>query len=115
LYEVVVFSHSLQTLDFIEKLLNQKEWESRIPAIKRISPGKTWGPWKKNFDYVRIDGGTMASTRGELVTQFNDDNGSKSDFQLKLFLLSSKAGGIGINLVAATRVIIMDPNFVGEF
>jgi len=113
--KVVVFSHSLQTLDFIEKLLNQTKWEAQIPAISRMFPGKTWGPWKKNVDYVRIDGGTEASTRGELITQFNEENGPKSNSHLKLFLLSSKAGGVGINLVAATRVIIVDPHFVSIF
>jgi len=108
--KAVVFCHSLRTLDFIEKLLSQPEWESKISAIKQISPGKTWGKWKKNTDYVRIDGGTEATIRGELITQFNEGN-TASMSQLKLFLLSSKAGGVGINLVAATRVIIIDPHF----
>ena len=108
--KAVIFCHSLRTLDFIEKLLNQPQWESKISAIKQISPGKTWGGWKKNIDYVRIDGGTEATIRGELITQFNEKN-SASMSQLKLFLLSSKAGGVGINLVAATRVIIIDPHF----
>ena len=109
----MAFSHSLRTLDFIERILSQPNWESDIPAIAQISPGKTWGPWKKNTDYVRIDGGTEASTRGELITQFNKENESADTLgQLKLFLLSSKAGGVGINLVAATRVVILDPHMV---
>jgi hypothetical protein len=40
-----------------------------------------------------------------MVEQFNDPE-NKKDF---VFLLSSKAGGCGINLIGANRLILFDP------
>ena len=51
------------------------------------------GGWKKGIDYLRIDGSVDNGKRGELVESFN-----KMD-DIKAFLISSLAGGIGINLV----------------
>lgn len=42
--------------------------------------------------------------RQKLVDQFNDP--TRSEF---IFLLSSKAGGCGINLIGANRLILFDP------
>ena len=42
--------------------------------------------------------------RQKLVDQFNDPNGKEF-----IFLLSSKAGGCGINLIGANRLILFDP------
>jgi DNA repair and recombination RAD54-like protein len=44
------------------------------------------------------------SKRQKLVDQFNDPNGKEF-----IFLLSSKAGGCGINLIGANRLILFDP------
>lgn len=45
--------------------------------------------------------------RQKLVDQFNDPEGGQF-----VFLLSSKAGGCGINLVGANRLILFDPDWV---
>ena len=58
------------------------------------------GGWIKGKDFLRIDGGTSGYERGELLKDFSDDQ------NLKLFLISSVAGGIGINLVSANRVVL---------
>ena len=50
----------------------------------------------KGYDYVRLDGTTSATERGKRVDQFNK---KPSVF---LFLLSTRAGGVGINLVSAS-------------
>ena len=42
--------------------------------------------------------------RQKLVDQFNDPDGKEF-----IFLLSSKAGGCGINLIGANRLILFDP------
>jgi DNA repair and recombination RAD54-like protein len=45
--------------------------------------------------------------RQKLVDQFNDPEGKEF-----VFLLSSKAGGCGINLIGANRLILFDPGRV---
>ena len=45
--------------------------------------------------------------RQKLVDQFNDQSGSEF-----VFLLSSKAGGCGINLIGANRLILFDPGML---
>lgn len=47
--------------------------------------------------------------RQKLVDQFNDPENPA-----RVFLLSSKAGGCGINLVGANRLILFDPGELGR-
>jgi SNF2 family DNA or RNA helicase len=57
--------------------------------------------WKK-FTYFRMDGSTTPQDRGAMVDQYqNNDN-------IFAFLLSTRAGGLGLNLVAADTVIFYD-------
>jgi len=56
------------------------------------------------YPYIRLDGSTDVSKRGDLVKQFNDP---RSD--VMVFLLSSKAGGVGLNLIGGNRIILLDP------
>ncbi|RXK41229.1 hypothetical protein M231_01379 [Tremella mesenterica] len=55
--------------------------------------------------YTRLDGSTKTDERQGLVDEFNDDP------EITVFLLSTKAGGVGINLTAASVVIIYDQDF----
>ncbi|CAN3368658.1 DNA repair and recombination protein Rdh54p [Diutina catenulata] len=57
---------------------------------------------KLNLTFVRLDGSTPQKMRGRLVREFNRNP------QVSVFLLSSKAGGMGINLVGASRLILYD-------
>jgi len=50
-----------------------------------------------------LDGATPARQRAEAVARFQDDAGCR------LFLLSLKAGGVGLNLTAAGYVFLLDP------
>lgn len=59
----------------------------------------------KNFEYSRLDGSYGFEQRQEQIDTFNND---KNTF---LFLLSTRAGGLGINLVAADTVIIFDSDW----
>jgi DNA excision repair protein ERCC-6 len=62
---------------------------------------------RKNLSYsaLRMDGLTDVAKRGYLVDNFNTDP------SLFCFLLTTRVGGLGINLTAASRVIIFDPDW----
>ncbi|KAG8224506.1 hypothetical protein J437_LFUL004989 [Ladona fulva] len=62
----------------------------------------TW----RNLPYLRLDGTTKAEDRGELLRRFN-----RPDSPYFLFLLSTRAGGLGLNLQAADTVIIFDSDW----
>ncbi|KAI9372750.1 SNF2 family N-terminal domain-containing protein [Aspergillus egyptiacus] len=57
------------------------------------------------FNYRRMDGTTPIQHRQSLVDEFN------SDPNLHVFLLTTKVGGLGVNLTGADRVIIYDPDW----
>lgn len=50
----------------------------------------------------------VPSRRQELIKDFNDPKAGKS---VGVFLLSTKAGNMGINLVAANKVVLMDTSW----
>ena len=108
--KVLVFSQCLKTLDFIEEVLNLDDWGKHVPSLATSFPDAKFRAWRKNVDYLRIDGSTQFAERGSLIAQFNDKEyleqarATADNDKTKLFLLSSKAGGIGVNLVAANRV-----------
>lgn len=72
--QVLVFSHSVRMLDIIERLV--------------IMTG---------YVYLKLDGSTKQQDRQTQVDQFNN---SASVF---LFLISTTAGGLGLNLTSANR------------
>ena len=55
--------------------------------------------------FLRLDGSTKISERQELIDEFNTDS------SIPVFLLSTRAGGMGINLTAADTCIIHDLDF----
>ncbi|ETW85838.1 hypothetical protein HETIRDRAFT_414818 [Heterobasidion irregulare TC 32-1] len=81
--KIVLISNYTQTLDIFEKLLRSKK-----------------------YGYFRLDGTMTINKRQKLVDQFNDPEGKEF-----VFLLSSKAGGCGINLIGANRLILFDPDW----
>lgn len=60
----------------------------------------------RGFHYLRLDGTTKAEDRGELLRKFNSP---ESDYFV--FLLSTRAGGLGLNLQSADTVIIFDSDW----
>uniref|UniRef100_A0A8C5AKB5 SWI/SNF related BAF chromatin remodeling complex subunit ATPase 2 n=1 Tax=Gadus morhua TaxID=8049 RepID=A0A8C5AKB5_GADMO len=60
----------------------------------------------RNFTYLRLDGTTKSEDRAELLKKFNE-KGS----QFFIFLLSTRAGGLGLNLQAADTVVIFDSDW----
>ncbi|CAN0345044.1 unnamed protein product [Lampetra fluviatilis] len=102
--KVLVFSQSLISLDLIEDFL---EMANKAKAAKKPSPYKGKGKWFRNVDYYRMDGSTSASLRKKWAEDFNDESNPRG----RLFLISTKAGSLGINLVAANRVIVFDASW----
>jgi len=93
--KVLVFSQSLLSLDLIEKFLSIASYDD------------TYGTWNHGKDYFRMDGSTGPDVRKKWCSYFNN----KKNTDMRLFLISTKAGGLGINLVAANRVIIFDASW----
>ncbi|XP_067949121.1 probable global transcription activator SNF2L2 [Watersipora subatra] len=60
----------------------------------------------RGYNYLRLDGSTKADDRGLLLAQFNA-KGSEHF----IFLLSTRAGGLGLNLQSADTVIIFDSDW----
>lgn len=81
--KVVVVSNYTNMLDQIERLCRQR-----------------------GYCFVRLDGSMTVKKRAKVVEKFNDAN--SKDF---IFLLSSKAGGCGLNLIGANRLIMFDPDW----
>lgn len=82
-HKVLIFSQFTSTLDIIE---------SYATALH-------------DWPICRIDGTIPSSERRQQISSFN------SDPHLKLFLLSTRAGGQGINLAAADTVILFDSDW----
>jgi DNA excision repair protein ERCC-6 len=59
----------------------------------------------QGFKYRRMDGNTPIPLRQSMVDEFNNNP------SLHVFLLTTKVGGLGINLTGADRVIIYDPDW----
>ena len=59
----------------------------------------------RGYTFKLLDGSMDATKRGKVVDEFNED---RSYFA---FLLSSKAGGCGINLIGANRLVLFDPDW----
>ncbi len=79
-HKVLIFSQFVKHLAIMREYLNQQK-----------------------ISYCYLDGKTPAKERGNLVNTFN------SDRSVRVFLLSLKAGGLGLNLTAADYVAILDP------
>lgn len=61
----------------------------------------------RNLSFLRLDGSTETSGRQSLVDTFNNTSSERAF----CFMLSSKAGGCGLNLIGANRLIMVDPDW----
>jgi ATP-dependent DNA helicase len=82
-HKVLLFSQFTTMLDIIE------DWATRL----------------HEWNCCRIDGSVSQEDRQKQIKLFNTDK------ETKLFLLSTRAGGLGINLTAADTVIIFDSDW----
>lgn len=81
--KIVLISNYTQTLDMFAKLAEMRRYQ-----------------------YVRLDGSMSIKKRGKIVEEFNDP--CNATF---IFMLSSKAGGCGLNLIGANRLVMFDPDW----
>lgn len=66
---------------------------------------KALSSFRPEFKYCVMTGSTSINQRSSLIDIFNND---KSIF---IFLLTTRVGGLGINLASASRIIIFDPDW----
>ncbi|XP_046823405.1 transcriptional regulator ATRX-like isoform X1 [Vespa crabro] len=104
--KVLVFSQSLYSLTLIEQFLSQIDEAEQNNIISEKLEGHT-GSWSLGLDYFRLDGQTSAENRSAWCKIFNRASNTRG----RLFLISTRAGGLGINLTAANRVIIFDASW----
>ncbi|XP_064535958.1 chromatin-remodeling complex ATPase chain Iswi-like isoform X2 [Drosophila montana] len=60
----------------------------------------------RNYNYCRLDGKTPHEDRNQMIQEYNMEKSTKF-----IFLLSTRAGGLGINLATADVVIIYDSDW----
>ncbi|KIJ49366.1 hypothetical protein M422DRAFT_246455 [Sphaerobolus stellatus SS14] len=79
---ILIFSQFTQILDILQAVLKHR-----------------------NMKFLVLTGSTAVDIRQSLVDEFNEDE------SISVFLLSTKAGGMGINLTAASVVVLFDQDF----
>ena len=80
--KVLIFTQYTRILDILKKFMDSKGVET-----------------------LRLDGSTPSTSRLALCDKFNNDP------KIFAFLISTKAGGVGLNLTGADRVVIFDPDW----
>ena len=80
--KVLVFSHNVRLLKILQMLFNVTSY---------------------NVSY--LDGSMTYEDRAKTVDDFNTDPGQF------VFLISTKAGGVGLNITSANKVVVFDPNW----
>ncbi|KAL6119976.1 rad54l2 [Pungitius sinensis] len=102
--KILVFSQSLSTLTVIEDFLAKRPVPPSPNAPSRDRPNQNW---VRNLNYYRLDGSTTASERERLINLFN----APANTSAWVFLLSTRAGCLGVNLIGANRVVVFDASW----
>ncbi|KAF5270113.1 hypothetical protein FQA39_LY08525 [Lamprigera yunnana] len=97
-------------LVILDKLLpKMKEQGSRVLIFSQMTRMldilEDYCLWRQ-YNYCRLDGQTPHEDRQRQINEFNEENSIKF-----LFMLSTRAGGLGINLATADVVIIYDSDW----
>merc|ERR1719323_2440708 len=80
-HRVLLFSQSQMMLTIIEKYVKEH-----------------------GYKYLRLDGNTPIASRQKMINDFNTGDHF-------VFILTTKVGGLGVNLTGANRVVIFDPDW----
>ncbi len=81
-HKVLLFTQSRQMLRILERFVREED-----------------------YTYLKLDGGTPVASRQSLIAKFNQSE------DIFVFLLTTKVGGLGVNLTGANRVVIFDPDW----
>jgi len=81
-HKVIIFTQWRKMLDIIEQFTNMQGWK-----------------------YARLDGNTNIASRQILVDKFNKDP------NYFCFLMTTRTGGVGLNITGANRVLLYDPDW----
>ena len=100
--EILASSGKFQVLDKLlcsisktrEKIVLISNWTRTLDLFETLC--KT-----RSYSYFRLDGKTPVTKRHQMIQSFNMD-------KTLLFLVSAKAGGVGVNLVGASRLVLFD-------
>ena len=82
-HRVLIFFQMVKVMDIMEDSLKMMGWK-----------------------YLRLDGGTKTEDRAGHIALFD-----AKDSDYKVFILSTRAGGLGLNLTNANKVYMMEPQF----
>lgn len=82
-FQVLIFSTLVMSIDLIEEMMIMR-----------------------NYSYRRLDGSYRLEQRAVAIDEFNKDP------NILAFLLSTRAGGLGLNLTGADTVIFFDRDWV---
>ncbi|XP_067242553.1 DNA excision repair protein ERCC-6 isoform X2 [Chanodichthys erythropterus] len=81
-HRVLLFTQSRQMLEILEVFVREN-----------------------GFSYLKMDGTTTIASRQPLIAQYNQNK------DIFVFLLTTRVGGLGVNLTGANRVVIYDPDW----
>lgn len=81
-HKALVFTQTQQMLDILERLVLRRGWK-----------------------HHRMDGSTPIASRSRLMDDFNNNP------DIFVFLLTTRVGGLGVNLTGANRCVIFDPDW----
>lgn len=81
-HRVLLFTQSRQMLEILEVFVKEN-----------------------GFSYLKMDGTTTIASRQPLIAQFNQNK------DIFVFILTTRVGGLGVNLTGANRVVIYDPDW----
>jgi hypothetical protein len=82
-----------------DKIVIISNYTQPLDLIGRMCRENSWG-------FCRLDGSVTMKKRQKMVDEFNDPS-----TPLIAFLLSSKAGGCGLNLIGGNRLVLFDPDW----
>ena len=81
-HRVLIFSQTRQMLNILENFIVSNE-----------------------MPFLRIDGNTNVGSRQNLIDRFNTDE------SIFIMLLTTRTGGVGVNLTGANRIVVYDPDW----